>query len=179
MIANAQTSPPPPAQSGPGQAAEMTKLQKLQAQAQQLETKLQQLAARAENENPELVEQRSELIEVFEQKLDEHGYPGPEAQRELQELQRRLQDPEGLDDARRLELMQKYQKKVGEMREAEQKARTDREFREQQRKLMEARSEAIEEIDPKAPEMEEELDELYAKLTELSRFDSQPVPGEP
>lgn len=159
--------------------AEPSAVHQLQTRAQELETKLRQLAAEAERKDPELIEKRSELIEMFESKLDEQGYPDREEQEKLQSMQQRLQNPEGLDDAQRMELTQEFQEKIMEMREAERKVREDREFREEQKALIEDRSEAMAEINPEAPKLEQELEQLYVRMTEMMKTDSQPVPGEP
>jgi hypothetical protein len=147
----------------------MSQAQKLQTQIREIESKLQQLAVKAEEENPELVEQRNEFVALYESKLEASGYPGEEEQKELQQMQMRLQNPQGMEEKARQKLTQEFQKEVRKMQAAEQKVRQDEEFRKEQEQLLEARTEAITEINPKAPEMKDKLDALYTKLSEITQ----------
>ena len=123
----------------------------------------------AERNNPELIEERTAFIEMFESKLEAQGYPDQEEQQKLQEMQMRLQNPQALDEEERRKLTMEFQQAITEMREAETQVREDPEFQAEQEKLIEARSEAMTEINPNVPALEREREEVFAQLNALMR----------
>ena len=127
------------------------------------------IAAEAERNNPELIEERTAFIKMFESKLEAQGYPDQEEQQKLQEMQMRLQNPQALDEEERQKLTMEFQQAITEMREAETQVREDPEFQAEQEKLIEARSEAMTEIDPNVPALEREREEVFAQLNALMR----------
>lgn len=171
MAAQAQAPQQVPQQVAPpgGQTQEMIQAQQLQARAQEIESELQMIAAEAERNNPELIEERTAFIKMFESKLEAQGYPDQEEQQKLQEMQMRLQNPQALDEEERQKLTMEFQQAITEMREAETQVREDPEFQAEQEKLIEARSEAMTEIDPNVPALEREREEVFAQLNALMR----------
>ena len=155
------------------QAQEIGQAQQLQARAQEIESELQLIAAEAERNNPELIEERTAFIEMFESKLEAQGYPDQEEQQKLQEMQMRLQNPQALDEEERQKLTMEFQQAIAEMREAETQVREDPEFQAEQEKLIKARSEAMTEINPEVPALEREREEVFAQLNALMRAQQQ------
>ena len=177
MSLYAQTPPPQAPQQGaqPGgaQTQEMGNAQRLQARAQEIEAELEMIAAEAERNNPELVEDRTAFIEMFESKLEEQGYPDQEEQQKLQQMQMQLQNPEALDEEQRQQLTMEFQQAISEMREAETQVREDPEFQKEQEKLINARTEAMTEVNPEVPALEREREEVFAQLNALMQAQQQ------
>jgi len=160
---------PQPAVPAAPQSQEVGEVQRLQARAQEIESELQLIAAEAERNNPELIDERSAFIGMFESKLEEQGYPDQEEQQKLQEMQMRLQNPQALDDEERQKLTAEFQQAIAKMRQAEAQVREDPEVQSEQKKLLEARNKAMVEINPNVSALEREREEVFAQLNAITR----------
>ncbi len=170
ITVHSQQAPQQVPQQGGAAAApsqEMIEAQQLQIRVQEIETQLQAIAAEAERANPELVEERTAFVELFESKLEARGYPDQEGQQRLQELQLRLQTPQQLEDEERQRITAEYEQAVTQMRQAETAVREDPEFQRKQSELLESRIEAMTEINPEVPAMEREREEAISRLNAL------------
>lgn len=145
------------------------KLQELRQRSQTIQQKLEEIARKANEKNPDIEKTQLRLQELYQGKLDEHGYPSDEELQGLREMQQRLQTADDLDAEERQQLTQEFNEKIGVMREAEQKARGDEEVQKALEKLEKMRSEAMNEVDESAEDLQQELQELQTEIQKLQQ----------
>ena len=170
---------PPPVQQGDAapaprvetenpQAQMIAQIRELEQRGQEIQTQLQQIAQQAMQANPELQEQQQALQELYNEKLEEHGYPSDERIVELQQMQNQLQQGAGeLTDAERQELTQNFQAEVQAMQAAQMQAEQDAEVQQALQAQQAAQETAMAEVDSSTPELQQELEQIASQLEEL------------
>ncbi len=166
----AQEPPPPPPQPQQPPAVEgQAELQQLQQRAQQIEARLSEIAQQALQADPELQAMQDDLETLYRAKLEEFGYPDEAKLAELQAMQRQLQTAEGMDPAERDALTQEFQAEVTQMQQAQMQAQQDTEIQGAIAEVQDARTEAMGEIDPEAPALQQQLEQIIGQLQQIQQ----------
>jgi len=160
-----------PQQSGAD--AERTQLldeiNRVQERASALQQRINKVAQQAQEQNPEIQKLHAELMDIYQSKLAEYGYPSDAEMQELREMQQRLQAPGAseMDESERQRLTQQFNAEVANLQQAQDKAQGDAEVLAAQREFEETRSKDMSEIDPDVQALEGELETVQGKLEKL------------
>lgn len=168
-----QHAPPPPP---PDQQNDLRmELQRIQQEAQQLQQTLDQIAMQATQQTPALMTKQDELQELYQEKLQEHGYPTEQQLAELQDMQHQLQQDADMDTQEREQLIRRFQQEVTEMQQAQAQARQDREVQQAIQAYEADRLDAMREVNPQAPAMQQQLDEYMQTIEQMQQALMQPA----
>lgn len=168
-----QHAPPPPP---PDQQNDLRmELQRIQQEAQQLQQTLDQIAMQATQQTPALMTKQDELQELYQEKLQEHGYPTEQQLAELQDMQHQLQQDADMDTQEREQLIRRFQQEVTEMQQAQAQAHQDREVQQAIQAYEADRLDAMREVNPQAPAMQQQLDEYMQTIEQMQQALMQPA----
>lgn len=144
-------------------------LEGMQQRATMLQQRINAIARQAEEQNPDLQKLHADLMDVYQKKLAEHGYPSEEEMQQLRDLQERLQIPgaSDMEDAERQRLTQQFNAGVAKLQESQERAQSDRAVLAAQQAFEQARVIAMSEIDPEAQALEREFKAVQGKLEDL------------
>ena len=156
-------------QPSPEVSQTMEQLGRLQQQGQEIEHRLNAIAQRAVEKNPELSTMRDEVVELYQEKLHEYGYPSEERLRELQQMQIKLQTAGDMDTQERQELTQQFNADVATMQQAEQQAQNDPEVQPALQELNAARERAMAKIDEDFPRLQQQHAQIVAQMQALQQ----------
>lgn len=142
-------------------------MQELETQSREIDAQLERIETQASEQNPAILEKRTELIETFEEKLDEYGYPDETELERLQEMQQQLQAPAGMDDAERMDIIQEFQEGVQKIQSARERAQQDPDVQRLQQDFEQERMQAMMAIDDNARELEEKQEAIIREFSQL------------
>ncbi len=171
--AGAQMQPqavqPPASEASTESTRIMDAMNSVQKDASEIQAKLNAAAQQAQEQTPEIQELHNKLMETYQDKLDEYGYPDQAGLQELRDIQQRLQTPADgeKDEAERVQLTQQFNTQVAKMQEAQEKAQSAPEVIAAQDDFLKVRSEAMTEVDPQVPALEQELEGLQSRIESL------------
>ncbi len=143
------------------------KMQELETRSREIDAQLERIESQASEQNPAILEKRAELTEIFEEKLDEYGYPAESELERLQQMQQQLQAPGGMDDAERMELIQEFQEGVQKIQSARERAQQDPEVQRLQHDFEDKRMQAMMAIDENAQALEEKQEEIIHEFSQM------------
>jgi len=135
-----------------GQQLPVQKLQKQRQAIQQLSQKLFKIQQATLEANPELKQQRDDLMSLVDTKMKEAGHE-PQAKRDkIKGLQQQLQGGD-LSQEKAQSLNEELRKAKGSLRKAQQQAMQDQEVQQQRQALSQSLVSAMKEQNPKAEQL--------------------------
>ncbi len=147
----------------------ISKLTNLRKRSNKIQKQLDKIAKKAEEQSPKLKKLRQRLETTYNNKLKEHGYPNEKEMGELRNLQRKLQNDRNLGSDERKALMEKFQKSVRKLQIAQQKAQKDPEVAKTYREWNQVKSEEMIKIDEGATSLQQEQQDVMAKIRNLQK----------
>jgi len=146
----------------------MEQMQDVQERAGQLQDRINTIAREAQEQNPEVQKQYAELMDTYQQKLVEHGYPSESEIQALEKMQQRLTTDAGsMEEAERQQLTQQFNTEVAKLQQSLEKAQSDPDVLAAQKTFEQTRTQAMRDIDPEAAALERELEILQDRLEQL------------
>lgn len=164
----AQVQPPPP-ETTEKRAQLLDEMSQAQERAREIQAQLNASAQQAQELNPDLKQLHTELVEIYQSKLTEYGFPNEAEMQQLRVMQQRLQaaETEGMDEAERQQLTQLFNAEVAKQQAAQDKALNDPQVLVAQQAFNQANSQAMSEANPQAPALQQELEEIQAHIEKL------------
>ncbi len=147
----------------------LDEINKVQERASALQQRINAVAQQAQEQSPEIQKLNADLMDIYQKKLAEYGFPNEAEMNKLREMQQRLQDPgeSGMDEAERQQVTQQFNAEVAKLQQAQEKAQRDAAVLEAQQAFEQARSKAMSEIDPQVQTWEREFETVHSKLEQL------------
>ncbi len=147
----------------------MDEINKVQERASLLQQRINAVAQQAQEQNPEIQKQHADLVDIYQKKLVEYGYPNEAEMQKLQKMQQRLQAPRAseMDEAERQQLTQQFNAEVAKLQQAQEKAQRDAAVQAAQQAFEQTRLKAMNEIDPEVQNLEREFETVHSKLEQL------------
>jgi chromosome segregation ATPase len=146
----------------------LDEINKKQERASALQQRINAVAQQAQEQNPDIQKLHADLMDIYQKKLAEYGYPSETAMQKLREMQQRLTTEQGsMDEAERQQLTQQFNTEVAKLRQAEEKAQRDAKVQAAHQAFVQARSKGMSETDPDIQTLEREFETLQGKLEQL------------
>lgn len=158
----------PPLTPSPGGSELMQKIQAKRAEIQNLNQQLMEIQRETIENNPELAEQRDDLISFVDEKMEEAGYDTTAGRERIEELQGEIQGGE-LSAEEEQQRRQELRREMGSMQQAQGQVMEDEEFLSRRKALNEDLVAAMQERNPKTEELIAELEQAQQEYQALAQ----------